>query len=302
MEDNAKLVRVFDRVKLSQKREEAILADLLRGTKEVVNMKNARKRRLPAAALAAAVLIVVLAGTALAGGYFGRLDVSPLGENYKKGYNVQGAYENIPQERLSEELLEYLAQAEVRKGGELSFSSWSEAEEFIGVEIANNPMLEEMERSYRDSPPEGDIYISPENVGRCTAHVSYSRGQDGVRVENILLHSDYFGDEESHFGVNVLAYMRIKAENQKDQPVSWKRRDVKNVSEEKYVTPSGMEVTIITQDGTIIDGVDGTTFQQSFYTAYFTLNNALFQLDTIFNEQTADCTLSMLKQVLDAYE
>lgn len=301
MEDN-KLNRVFDRVKLSPEREEAILADLLCEKKEVANMKNARKRRLPAAALAAAVLIVVLAGTALAGSYFGRLDISPLGENYEKGYNVQGAYENIPQERLSEELLAHLAQAEVSKGGELSFGSWSEAEEFIGVEIANNPMLEEMERSYRDSPPEGDIYISPEDVGRCTAYVSYSRGQDGVQVENILLHSDYFGDEESHFGVNVFAYMRVKAENQKDQPVSFDCRNIKNAREEKYVTPSGLEVTIFTQDSNVIDGVDGSTFQQANYTAYFSLNNALFTVHTLFNEQTADYTLSMLKQVLDAYE
>ena len=101
MEDQ-KLNRVFDRVKLSRSREEAMLADLLREEKEVANMKNTRKRRLPAAALAAAVLIVVFAGTALAGGYFGRLDVSPVGGDYKNGYHVQGAYQNILRESLSE--------------------------------------------------------------------------------------------------------------------------------------------------------------------------------------------------------
>ena len=122
MEDN-KLNRVFDRVKLSRSREEAMLADLLREKEEVSSMKQTARRRIPAAALAAA-LIAILAGTALAGSYFGRLDVTPVRGDFKNGYWVTGAYQSIPPERLSEELLEYAARAGRSK--ELTLGSWSE--------------------------------------------------------------------------------------------------------------------------------------------------------------------------------
>ena len=120
-----------------------------------------------------------------------------------------------------------------------------------------------------------------------------------------MLYTGYFGDyfEEGPFGVNVFATLQIKAPGEGDTLVSkGVGGKLENVREEKYVTPSGLEVTIIAQEGTGINGVDGTTFQQPFYTAYFTLNNALFQLETYFNEENADFRLSMLKQVLDAYE
>lgn len=49
---------------------------------EVLNMKReenaAGKRRIPAAALAAAILVIALAGTALAAGYLGRVTIVPM--------------------------------------------------------------------------------------------------------------------------------------------------------------------------------------------------------------------------------
>lgn len=65
MEDK-RLKRVFDQVKLSREREEAMLADLLNEKKEVSGMKQMNRRRIPAAAFVAAVLVIALAGTALA--------------------------------------------------------------------------------------------------------------------------------------------------------------------------------------------------------------------------------------------
>ena len=295
MEDQ-KLNRVFDRVKLSRSREEAMLADLLREEKEVSSMKQTTRRRIPAAALVAATLVVVLAGTALAGGYFGRLDVSPVGGDYKNGYHVQGAYQNILRESLSEELLDFLAQTQ-KDGKELifQFGSWSEAEEFLGLEVANNSLLDKMARSDWEPSPESDI--TQEDWRRCTIYMDSDRGLP----DRILLHADYWS-EEAPSSVTVLAYMRVKAEGQSDQPFSREQRDIENVSAEQYVTPSGLEVTIFTQDSTVIDGMDGSTFQQANYTAYFSLNNAMFELHTLFNEDKADAVLSFLKQVLDAYE
>ena len=297
MEDK-KLNRVFDRVKLSREREEAMLADLLCEKKEVSSMKNAgsRRRIIPAAALVAAVLVAVLAGTAVAQMSSGRLEVSPIGGDYENGYNVRGAYQNIPLERLSEELLECAAQT---GGGseELVLGSWSEAEEFIGVEVANNPMLEEMAQSEWEPLHECDA--TPEDMRRCTVRVSCCLGLPNI----IWLHADYFGDyfEEGPFGVNVSAFIPVKTPGHSDRPYTLTNKSGKTISIEDYVTPSGMEVAIFTREGTVRT-LDGSSFQQLYYAAYFTINSALFEVDTSFNEENADTSLHLLKQVLDAYE
>lgn len=65
MEDK-RLKRVFDQVKFSREREEAMLADLLTEKEEVSSMKQKNRRRIPAAVLVAAALVIALAGTAFA--------------------------------------------------------------------------------------------------------------------------------------------------------------------------------------------------------------------------------------------
>lgn len=296
MEDN-RLKRVFDQVKLSPEREGAMLADLLHEKKEVSSMKQTTKRRIPAAALVAAALVAVLAGTAVAVGYSGRLDVTPVDGDFENGYNVRGAYQNIPPERLSTELLE---RAERIGGGseELIFGSWSEAEEFIGLEIADNPMLEEMAQSEWTPLHDGDA--TPEDMRRCTAHMSYSMGLPN----KIWLHADYFGDyfEEGTFGVNVLAYMCVKAEGRNDRPFTVGHTNGQNLEVEEYTTPSGLEVTIVSGEYPCVRAYDGATFQQHAYMAYFSLRSVMFELWTNYNEDTAESSLRLLKQVLDAYE
>lgn len=298
MEDNRKLSRVFDRVKLSQSREEAILADLLSEKREVLSMKQTDRRRIPAAALVVAVLVAVLAGTALAREYFGRVDVLPVNGDYKNGYKVHSAFQSILSEHLSEEALEYAA----RKNSDtedLVFGSWSEAEEFLGLEIADNPMLEEMAQS--EWIPLHECDLTPEDSRDCTVRMGCHRG-----VPNIIeVHADYFGDyfEEGPFGVTVFAYVRVKAaEDQEDIPFSISSGDAEIVSEEKYVTPKGIEATIITRIGTGTLFQDGTTYRQASYFAYFSYHNAVFQLITNFNEENADASLNLLKEILDAYE
>lgn len=296
MEKN-ELNRVFDQVKLSPEREEAMLADLLSEKKEVSSMKQTNSRHgIRLAVLVAAALVVVLAGTAVGVGYFGRLEVSPIGGDYENGYEVTGAFENVPVELLSEEVR--ARAAEMHKGSEdLTFGSWSEAEAYLGLEIASNPMLEEMANS--EWTPLHECDAKPEDLQYCDVHMVYSLDQPS----QIMLHADYFGDyfAEGPFGVNVFAALRVKAPGQEDVPFTFGMKNIKNVSEEKYVTPSGMEVTIITRDAPM-RSMDGTTFQQSSYIAHFALNNAVFVVCTNFGEETADSALHLLKQVLDAYE
>jgi len=130
MEDK-RLKRVFDQVKLSREREEAMLADLLNEKKEVSGMKQTKsRRRIPAAALVAAVLVAVLAGSAIAVGHFGQVDVVPREQdihgNAGSSYNVYGNYDRIQAESLSEEVWAY---------GKDSGESFADA-----VEAASRPL------------------------------------------------------------------------------------------------------------------------------------------------------------------
>ena len=306
MEDK-RLVRVFDQVKLSPEREDAMLADLLCEKKEVSSMKDTgnRSRIIPAAALAAAILVMVLAGTALAEGYFGRLDVSPVDGGYENGYNVRGAYQNIAPERLSEEVLERAAQ--MGKGyEEFIFSSWSEAEEFLGLEIADNAVLEEMARSgWEPSLPEGEppheheSHATLEDAGRCTVCMNYSLGLPDV----IHLYTQYWGDdfEGCPMGLVVSAFMRVKGEGHEDRPLTLGNSNGQT-EVEKYVTPSGMEAAIFTGGYDVVSEAHGTTYRQPSYSVYFTMNDTMFWLETAFSEENADTVLSGLKEVLDAFE
>ena len=301
MEDQ-KLNRVFDRVKLSRSREEAMLADLLREKKEVSSMKQTTRRRIPAAALVAAALVAVLAGTALAESYFGRLDVMPVGGDFESGYRVTGAYQNVPPEYLSEELLERAARA--RKGSEeLIFGSWSEAEEFIGLEIADNSVLEEMERSaWKLVPKEGEPHegdLTAEDLRRCTVQMSYSLGLPDL----IWMRIQYWGGgfEECPGGLFVSAFMRVKEAEGGDMPFTLGNTMDSQTKLEEYVTPSGMK-TMIFAGGHDVECADGDSYWQSSYSAYFTMNGAMFWLRAGFDENSADTVLDGLKRVLDAFE
>lgn len=296
MEDK-RLKRVFDQVKLSPEREEAMLADLLNEKKEVSGMKQiTSKRRIPAAALAAA-LVIALAGTALAAAHFGRLEVFPAEGGYESGYSVWGAYQNIPPERLSKELLDYAAQADGGEEGKWTFDSWSEAEEFLGLELADNALLEAM--PHEEWEPHCEYCLGPKDVGRCTVETHFSLGLPDV----ISLSAGYFEDEYADFCVNVFAYLRVKGAEKEDVPFGLgSEMNLKNAKAEEYVTPGGLKVTIIATEYSAISELDGAVKMCSAYNAYFTLNDAMFWLRTDFNEENAAVILEQLKQVLDAYE
>jgi len=67
---------------------------------------------------------------------------------------------------------------------------------------------------------------------------------------------------------------------------------------EIYVTPSGLETTIVTSQ----EDVFGTVYTN--YEAQFILNDATFRVGTSVNAQQAsgEEALALLKEVLDAYE
>ena len=282
MEDR-KLTRVFDRVKLSREREDAILAELLSEKKEVFSMKQINRRRIPAAALAA-VLVAVLAGTALAVEYFGRVNISRVEEGYKLEANAK----NIPLSSLSEEVLQR-GEAAGSSMEILPFDSWEEAEVFLGLEIAGNARLEQMEKGlWGMSLGEDD----PPVVAPCLAALRY---QNSLPYE-IELHTSYC---EEDFSVSEKIVLILEDPTREGERLYNLLNPLAGTSGlETYVTPSGMEVTIIESHPSFRE--DWTV---TMYEAEFILNSAVFTVSTKVNEgEPCEPALAALKEILDAYE
>ena len=130
------LHRVFDRVRLAPEREEAILADLLDGKREVSGRKHVehKKPRVPAA-LAAAVLAAILTGTAFAA-VMERLEIRIFPDAEEPGYTLDAVFmERYPLSAFSSALLE----ASETRGSlavvKRQFGSWAEAEGFLGEDV-----------------------------------------------------------------------------------------------------------------------------------------------------------------------
>ena len=284
MEDK-KLNRVFDRVRLSQEREDAILADLLNAKKEVSGMKQMNsKRRIPAAALAAAALVVILAGSALAVEYFGKVNVTRAGE----GYNLEANVKNIPLSSLSAEVLER-GKAVNGPTEVIPLDSWEEAEAFLGLEIADNAKLDQMEKGQRGiSLGQSDETV----VAPCLIMLHY---QNSLPYE-IDLNTNY---REGEFSISEEIVLMLKDpawEGERSYNLINPLTKTGNV--ETYVTPSGMEVTIMENHTSFRADWTVTTFD-----AEFILNGAVFTVSTGVNEgEPCEPALAALKEVLDAYE
>lgn len=283
MEDK-RLKRVFDQVKLSREREEAMLADLLNEKKEVSGMKQMNRRRISAAAFVAAVLVIALAGTALA--YFSRVTVAPYGD--EGGYSVRAETGNVPLSELSEDVLQRAAEASV-SGELLPFQSWEEAEEYLGLDIADNARLEQMEKSMRAmSLGEDDSPV----LAPCLLLLWY---YGSGRPDTIDLSACY---EEGDYAVNVEAVLLVE-----DPDFDWERSyhfanaGAEMSGAEQYVTPGGLETTIVTSRETFREDAVFTKCE-----AEFVLGRASFRVwISVPDGDSVEGPESLLKEVLDAY-
>lgn len=260
---------------------------------EVLNMKReenaTKRRRVPAAALVAAILVIVLAGTAVAAEYYinrKNVTVEPMEGSYENGYSVKGDMENIPVESLSKAVLERAAQSET-ENDILPFDSWSEAEAFLGLEIANNARLEKMQTK------ETWIQIAdePRVSGNCLLRLQY----DENGPDMIQLLADY---RENDIIISTEAVLRIKSSEAAQRSFAKSNRVYTPVSTETYITPSGLEATVITSS---VSSESGDEYFS--YEAYFMKNKAYFSVSSAAaGGKPSDEALRLLKEILDAYE
>lgn len=284
--ENTKLNRVFDQVKLSREREEAMLADLLNEKKEVSGMKQTNsRRRIPAAALVAAVLVAVLAGSAIAVGHFGQVDVVPREQdihgNAGSSYNVYGNYDRIQAESLSEEVWAYGKDSGEYDAVDLPFDSWRECTAFLGLDLGGNSILEQLPQG------KGGIYFEGEIVPNLM-HIGYAEETPVV----IRIISSYAGENYS-----VEEDVTLRTEENYISGEDMRMNTYGEVTYEDYVTPGGMAVKII------IDDMREAEFRTIRYIAHFSKDNALYMLDfSPYIEKPNPGGLDELKAILDAYE
>jgi len=273
MEDNRKLVRMFDRVKLSPEREEAMLADLLTDKKEVSGMKQNR-RKFPAAALAAAVLVIALAGTALAVEYFGKINIELLdGFPGEQGewYGAHMSEGRVPVSCLSDELLAAYASADEAGDLYIPFGSRQDVEAFLGFELADNARLEQM-------PVKNTTHHFDGQSGTqtpCSVGVTYNSEQIPV-VVSMCVHYD----EGSHM---LVEYIQFGTDAAPETFAPGGYAPIRGEGDfQEYVTPNGIEVATVRDDGR--------------YNACFAKDNVCYSI--IFGSDNWDT----LKEILDAYE
>lgn len=248
-----------------------------------------RRGAWPRAALVAACLCVALLGGAVAAELSGVIQVTKfagtLGEKEEEGFAVNGEWKFFPADSLSEEVNE-LAREHPRSDGWKGFFTWDEMEEFIGLELMDNPVLDE---AYQ-----GEVHVSgPYGSYSEPCLVEASSNSDGELTAVCAWAGYRFWPTERREDRFILT---VRGRVYTDVFGAWREEDMDRTqmivasengmdyAQEPYVTPSGLETMIV-------------RVNDSYYYAFFSLNGVQFVLDTAFGDM--DLTLEVLKEVLD---
>lgn len=289
-----RLRRMFDQVKMERPREEAILGDILSGTGGLVPDQR-RTRAIPRFALMAAVLVFVMAGTAAAIGYFGRVRIEesdhPGGGRWDGSYRAYMSDCVIPLDSLSAEVRDGFSDG-TGPSNYISFKSWADAEAFLGLELADNAQLDQMVKSRRiQYKPGGDSKLK-----KAHTHCLMS-----VNLPWTVSISAFYEKLSCTVTEEVLITTDYETEDPKN---GWQVFYKGEVAFSEYTTPNGLEVSIC-KDVTTERSGDCTA-----YSAYFVKNNALFQLtvrpNQVWNAGRQEYEFAdpwdTLVEILDAYE
>lgn len=293
----------LDRVRLTEDSKRALAESLSRRKAQT----GTRPRRMKVGRIAAvAAVVCLLAGTAAAVGYFGKVDFEFINNSLtgnRKGYSVYGSGVNLSVENLSEDVLKLCADIEwsgdkTSDRIDLPFDSWPEAEAYLGIELADNAVMEQLWKyeglRYWGTAPTGKkeeqstsclLSIGVSRGQRLPSHISLSstaqKGNCFFIEQSAYLFTDAVGEGER---TNITAYLQGESDF------------------EEYVTPNGLEATIC------LEVIPAGNYNQFYYKAFFEKNNALFEVKILSDENIPQRysvyydPLETLKEILDAYE
>ena len=299
---------------------------------EVMNMtkqeRTAPKRRMPRAAIVAAALVLAQAGTALAAEVLGAISIRFLdgGGEDSASYQVLGDLGRVPVEIFSDELLAWAADGIMDISGEFTynyrrFDYWAEAEAFMGVKLAENTVMEKPgRRGWQRTMNVNGVNSEEDYVStHCMVDMVMKDGLPyRVSVEAYYRADCGEGKKEK---VRVQATMFTEV---MDDVTNWcyeegVLRDSREWDEctcETYITPNGLEATIVSEElepyTWEYDGNE-VTEQYVFRTAYFIWNDVFYEVsgeDIIYDglefeegfEPDPQAALYAIKFILDGFQ
>ena len=276
------------------------------------------KRRIPKitrTVLIAACLCLALIGTAAAGvamGWIKATDPSVTQLPHRDGGTVsitefevaKDGSVYIPLENFSQEALDY-ANSFLSLPQYKNFDSWAEAEEFLGIHLADNPVLDKAKVLTQpadpdtlnpDNLPTGAWYRGNPEERKCSVRFE-GRTDSPDRIE---LYSLYLLEaaEDRHMYVGVSADIYTAPSSRGERGSRYQYVDM-DVTVEDYVTPSGLQTVII--------AVCDPQYSHTFYYAEFSLNGAYYRVSASCFEEDGNIEQMMpiltpvLKEVLDAF-
>ena len=259
--------------------------------------KATRKRRIPVAALAAAILAVILAGTAVAVEIINRAAVELIEPN-EMGISTDGYYLTVnfsptPLESFSEEALAGFA------GSEEDFVNWyfdtrEESADFLGVDLLPNSMLGNFRQDGSSSL--GGLALMAES-GKVPAAVNIVTIYQDKRTYNICEMIDMEVDipeAEEYAGRPLGHWETIRSLGEEAVEEKY--------SVEEYEMANGLTAAIVMRSGRGKNPEGHGTYSLESTRAYFVKDNACYTVDCeLFGKDSAE-ELSMLKRILDAYE
>lgn len=222
----------LDSLSFSSEGKERIMKNLMEQQGQApVKRQGIRTLRV---ALTAAALCAALIGTTVAAQYFGVRMVDGTGGDTDADVWMEGGIAYYPVDSLSDEL-----KALENEHTWLKFGSWQEAEDFIGIDLMNNPVL--------DASPAADYHLKVveepygiEVSGRFL--VSTSVGLDYVRVQGCY----EIGDVD----INVEGF--LYTERKTEKTADWDERfygigfaEGTQTSRENYTAPNGLEAQVM---------------------------------------------------------
>lgn len=282
--------------------------------------------------LIAACLCLVLAGTAVAAAGISKVRVSKWFDNVRyfdfvgdgrlyDGFEVVGGVAYIPASSLSREVNQ-LAEEHPRESFFQAFDDWEEIEEFIGRDLADNPVLESAQKGAAGLMPSGQSVPVSSSGTHCWLGVAGGDKLNAVEAEaGYYLHVEPEESDGTYVRKNrveIVLNAHLLTDNFRESKPGQDEDDISSSGEfypagtqitlENYVTPSGLETEIFCitpQERTafrwvVMKGYDFVPVEPTTYSAYFSLNGARFHLEAAHDTDAA-LALETLKEVLDGF-
>ena len=264
----------------------------------------ARKGSWRRVAIIAACLCLVLAGTVMAavsiGFNFQILDTNELftRPDERESSPIIGGHwasssVRVPVSEISEKV------KELEKSGKLrvAFASWAEMEETLGLDVVDNPLLDQMRHTkvyFYDFDDQGDLETH-----------AYMQIYPGAKEIHMTAYYELYGT----MGVTLRASVGTEVPEEGNVDgfgYAYTEEQLAASTTEEYLMANGQTAFIFY--GPMLQADGDVSYNHTLFKAYFQGENALIMLNAqddlelAGEEQTQEETLERLKRILDAFE